>query len=113
MATSTTDSLPKEDQLGLSTLNRQELEDSLRAWIKSNSPGGWIDDLRCDVARYESSRQVLTLLIDTQRDKIRELEAERDQYKQIAEINANTIKCMQAAVNLHANRIDEIYGVKS
>lgn len=28
-------------------------------------------------------------------------------------INANTIKCMQAAVNLHANRIDEIYGVKS
>jgi hypothetical protein len=46
-------------------------------------------------------------------DHINHLTAERDQYKQIAEIHANTIKCMQAAVNLHANRIDEIYGVKS
>jgi hypothetical protein len=33
--------------------------------------------LCAECARYESARQVLALLIDTQRDKIRELEAER------------------------------------
>lgn len=40
-----------------------------------------IAELKQDVARYESSRQVLTLLHDTQRDKIRELEAERDSLR--------------------------------
>lgn len=63
-----------------------------------------IAELKQDVARYENGRVILTQMVET-------LTAERDQYKQMAEINANTIKCMQAAVTLHANRIDDLFGV--
>jgi hypothetical protein len=65
-----------------------------------------VRNLQEDVVRYENGRVILTHMIET-------LTAERDTFKQIAELNANTIKCMQAAVNLHAHRIDEIYEAKS
>lgn len=58
-----------------------------------------------DVARYENSRRIQAAENDRLRNELMRVEAERDQYKQVAEINANTIKCMQAAVNLHAAEV--------
>lgn len=54
-----------------------------------------IVELERDVARYENSRIVQALENQRLRESLARAEAERDQYKMAAEMNAETIREMQ------------------
>lgn len=95
------------DSLGLTHLTREELLISLRAWIASNATGGWIDNIRCELARYESGRVVLTGMVDDLNAKLSAAENEVSLYESAyrrknAELANVTVKLHQVTLERDA-----------